>query len=477
MAGRNVWLIGLLLGVLPAGPARGEPGDPVALTLHPAAAPQPSLKYRLMPDPREHTPGNAATLYYRAEAFFVENLNLLQEVKKDYWSTWLETPLMDLPRDEMRDKLGQCQYLFRELEQATRCNQCDWQLERRKEGLSLLLPDVQGFRMFATLLAVKARYEIAAGNWQACLATLQTGYTLAHHLGHGPSQIHVLVGMAIANVMTRQLQDLVQQPGVPNLYWALAALPHPVGDMQLAIQDQGVMLETMFPEVKLLEKGPASLEQIQAVMLRIRHTLDDLNVRRPDGLETAARAAIITQAHAEAKKALLDDGFAPEQVDPMPVLQVVTVYAFREYRKAWDEAAKWAHVADGFRQPGYRAAANQFRQAVKRLDQYFFRGLLRALSDGEVGMENTHNAIARAERRLAALRCVEALRLHAAAHEGKLPARLADVTEVPVPADPVTGRPFEYQAADGKATLSAPGWPGEKTPPQERLTYELTIRP
>src|SRR5213593_2791887 len=38
----------------------------VRLTVHPAAEPTPALKYRLLPEVRELTPGNAAVLYYRA---------------------------------------------------------------------------------------------------------------------------------------------------------------------------------------------------------------------------------------------------------------------------------------------------------------------------------------------------------------------------------------------------------------------------
>ena len=60
--------------------AETRPGDPIQLVVSPAAAPKPSLKYRLMPDRRDLTPGNAATLYYRAMASFVENSFLLREV-------------------------------------------------------------------------------------------------------------------------------------------------------------------------------------------------------------------------------------------------------------------------------------------------------------------------------------------------------------------------------------------------------------
>src|SRR5207244_6201401 len=49
----------------------------------------------------------------------------------------------------------------------------------------------------------------------------------------------------------------------------------------------------------------------------------------------------------------------------------------------------------------------------------------------------------RLEQRVALLRHVEALRLYAAGHDGKLPEKLSDVP-VPLPPDPFTGKPFRY---------------------------------
>ena len=99
----------------------------------------------------------------------------------------------------------------------------------------------------------------------------------------------------------------------------------------------------------------------------------------------------------------------------------------------------------------------------------FGRALLPAL--GKV-----YDATGRLDRHIAALRCVEAIRLHAAAHGGKLPSALSDITEVPVPMDPVTDRPFEYEVKGATARLTAPLQDGDKTPRFERLTYEITLR-
>jgi hypothetical protein len=59
---------------------------------------------------------------------------------------------------------------------------------------------------------------------------------------------------------------------------------------------------------------------------------------------------------------------------------------------------------------------------------------------------------ARLDQRIGLLRHVEALRMHAAGHDGKLPDKLSDLL-VPVPADPFTGRPFGYSSDESTARL------------------------
>jgi hypothetical protein len=82
----------------------------------------------------------------------------------------------------------------------------------------------------------------------------------------------------------------------------------------------------------------------------------------------------------------------------------------------------------------------------------------------------------RLERHIAFLRCVEAIRLYAAAHDGKLPVSLADINEVPLPPDPVTGKGFDYQVQGDKAILVRPELPGEKPNQATRWIYELKLQ-
>jgi hypothetical protein len=82
----------------------------------------------------------------------------------------------------------------------------------------------------------------------------------------------------------------------------------------------------------------------------------------------------------------------------------------------------------------------------------------------------------RLDRRIAALRCVEAVRLYAAAHDGKLPAKLDDIKEVPIPLDPFTGKSFEYKAEGDKVTIEGPAPEGEKASQNNFIRYEVTIK-
>ena len=82
----------------------------------------------------------------------------------------------------------------------------------------------------------------------------------------------------------------------------------------------------------------------------------------------------------------------------------------------------------------------------------------------------------RLQRQVDALRCIEALRLYAAAHKGKLPARLDDITVVPIPTDPVTSKPFGYRTAGDTAMLSAPPPPGQTPNAVNALVYKITLK-
>jgi hypothetical protein len=82
--------------------------------------------------------------------------------------------------------------------------------------------------------------------------------------------------------------------------------------------------------------------------------------------------------------------------------------------------------------------------------------------------------VKRLDRHVAALQCIEALRLYAGTHEGKFPDKLSDVTEMPVPDDPVTEKPFAYRRTGTQAALEAPAPQGAEA--KAAMRYLLTLK-
>jgi hypothetical protein len=90
-------------------------------------------------------------------------------------------------------------------------------------------------------------------------------------------------------------------------------------------------------------------------------------------------------------------------------------------------------------------------------------------------MKAVRRAQARIDQRIALLRHVEALRLHAAEHGGELPANLAEVS-VPMPDDPVTGKPFRYERIGASAHVRGSPPAGSDKDPFFNVHYVLTVR-
>lgn len=462
--------------VFPSQALAQEPGKAISLAVGPAGLPDPSLKYRLLPDMRTLRPGNAATLYYRTLAMFVENQFLLKELKEAHWYEWQSTPLVDLPLEQMRAGVHQARYYIQELAQAALLRECDWYLHNRKEGIGLLLPDVQGMRMLGNVLAVKARLQIAEKDHAGAIETLQIGYTLGRHMSKGETIIHTLVGVAIARLMDRQLEALIQQPDAPNLYWALTAMPRPLFDFERAVHEETRMLENTWPWLGKLEEGPMTLAQVQDGLLQLEEMLKSFSVRLPGKTGKMAQAFVISSYHEEARRKLLGQGFTEEKLEAMPNVQVVALWAYREYRISQEELLKWTYAENGTRHPGFLEAQQSVNTAVKRIDRLFFHGLLTALGGDFGGYNRVFEVTARDARRRAALRCVEAIRLHAALNRGEWPRSLEEITSVPVPDDPLTRKPFQYTIRENRAILSSPLRPGEKPDSQDMVAYELRLR-
>jgi hypothetical protein len=458
------------------GPANGE----YTLTVQPAKEPEPSLKYQLAFEVRDQTEDNAAVHYFRAvlvdrdkrSAMPVDKRREEQELREK----WLAMPVAELPRLEVLAHFDQYKPVYDLIERAARCRHCDWGAEKalQQEGFGALMPEIQGIREFAEMIRFKVRIELADGKFDQAAHWLRVGFTMARHAGDGPTLINVLVGVALFAIMDHELMRFVQQPGSPNLYWALTDMPHPFIDMRRGFQGERLAINGVLPGLREMagdvHAPPMSAEQVGELANRL---VKLSNPKTPEE-DKAHRLAILNMAgrlHEDAKKMLLEEGRAAEDVEKMPLLQASMLYQLRQYDRAMDDIIKLQGV------PYYEAASR-----LKEVDDRF---RAETAKTGDVGLtlagmlvpavQKVRSAHVRVERWHAGLRCVEAVRLYAATHAGKPPAKLEDV-KVPIPVDPFTGKAFVYKADADKFVIEGPSPEGEKRWIQNYIRFDVTIK-
>jgi len=469
----------LLLSSLGLSVSRAQDaGEPRELKVTPAAAPSPSLKYRLIPATTELVPGNAAALYYRTFSFLTEApplfKNALQgNMQKDasdaeYSQTdrWLAMPLKDLPQMQVERFLGLFNTYLREMTLAIHRQKCDWDVHARPEGLLMLMPEVQSFRSIANIVVLKARLLASQGRYDEAIQTLQINFKLAEHLSRGPTVIHTLVGIAIARMSLTQVEEISQADQGPNLYWALSTLPSPFVDLKEAVEWEPNSVFRMIPSLLKMEEGPANDELMAAFKEEKQNLRHKLIISRG-----FPEPNLIVGALPAAKARLLAAGIKQESLDKMPSQQIVIVDAMRSHRAAQGELSKWLHLPYAQGAQHAEKELKAYQESCAMLDLHLFDTVLEKVKYYD-GFTKAWRAGAILDRQIAALRTIEAIRMQAAADQGKLPKQLNDVKVVPVPVDPMTETPFQYRLEGNTITLSAPA-PFGGTEKHLTLTYVL----
>ena len=436
----------------------------IRLTVRPAAEARPALRYRLLPTAPEREAGNAAALYHIAIEVLPDNVSELDNRMRD----WLEVPPADLPLAEARKALSAYHAALRQVQLAAFREHCDWDLPVRSEGFNLLMPHLSGCRRLARALALKGRLEIAEGRREEALKTIKTGLAMARQTAQGSFLVGDLVGMSTADVMLDQAQELIQVPEAPNFYWALADLPRPFIDLREAMEWEGSMTYLNHPELRDPRSARLSPGEWRNLMTDLTVTASQVTDTEREKMRLSLVVAAI-QMYPRAKRYLVQTGVPEQEVEAMPVHQALAVYSLEEYWRWRDDLFKlfslpYWQAHDRFRE--WERAFMTVRVGEGRANPFFH--LLPAL-DRAVFYQ------ARLDRRIAVLRVIEAVRAYAAGHDGAPPPTLEALRVVPLPNDPVTGRPFAYEATADGFIIDARA-PSGFRPDEGWYRYVVTIR-
>jgi hypothetical protein len=432
-----LWCIPLL--AIP-NPGRAEQAVTEAETLirlgvQPMAAPQPALRYLLLPELKEMSPGNPIPNYLRA----------VVEQEASGGETFSRSAL-------------------RQADRAARMDRPDWQILPRlkTDGIGLLIPDVAKLRALASGLQGRFHEEVTQHRLGDARETAKTMFALSRHLAEHPTLIGDLVGMAAAFLAIGGLEEMLEQPGSPNLYWALTSLPNPLVSLEMGLQGERMLIRSEFRELD--DRTPMNEDQIKKLISHIdglRRQVGDFN-QKVEGTRAwlDARARNEEVVHA-ARRSLIEYGVPEDRLLRFPADQVMLLEAYRIFEVHRDEGMKLAYL------PTWQIDWARFVKQQQG-DRGPFGTVLPAL-------HKVRRAQARLEQRIALLRHVEALRLYAAEHGGDLPRKLSDCG-VPLPADPATGKAFQYEVEGVTAHLRGSPLPGEEKNPAYNIHYEVTIR-
>src|SRR5260370_11194179 len=196
-------------------------------------APKPALKYQLLPELAELNSGNAAQNYLKC---FMEQRNLRYGKEAGVArARYLALPLAELPLDKLRDYGG---FALRQGDWAARMDTLDWQNHKHVQdgGMEQWRPEVGPLQLLGSALRVRFRAEVAGRRFDDAIRTAKTMFALSRHLGEHPSEVANLVGLWVAHLTLNTLEEMLQQPGCPNLYWALTDLPCPLVDVRKSVQ-------------------------------------------------------------------------------------------------------------------------------------------------------------------------------------------------------------------------------------------------
>ncbi len=431
MPAMPVWCVAIAF--LSPGQEKAPSETVIRMTVDPMPAPKPALRYLLLPELKEMTPGNPIPNYLKA--------------------------LLDQDHTQLQEDFPPA--ALRQADRAARMDRPDWQIltRLRIDGIALLLPDLQKMRELARSLQKRFHHEVSLRQFDDALVTAKTMFAMARHMGDHPTLIGALVGIAIAATGISPLEEMLQQPGCPNLYWALTQLPSPLVPMEKAAEGERIFLDVELRE--LSDREPMSPEQSKKLIAYIARILE-FDPDSEEGIrQWIQKRKGDAKYMAAARKRLIEWGIPAERLARFPAEQVLLLDEKLLYEIDRDDGFKYWNL------PTWKALDAMNKVPPPPKDR-LFRGLLSALN-------KVRTAQGRLEQRIALLRHVEALRMYAADHGGKLPATLDEI-DLPLPVDPFTGKPFRYELKDDTAQLRGTPPKGYEDVSVYNLHYEITIR-
>lgn len=442
---------------------RSEAASPTVPTLareadlvtEPAAAPGLRLEHRFWPNESSLRPGSGLLYLHRALVFYHSGgPNILMK-----WREY-EAELGEAHPDpaDLTKRLEPFQLVFTELERFAESEDQESDLRLRElrgpEVYGFLLPEFSAYRELARLLRFRALEQLGRHDFAGAITSIRCGYRLAAFVRQGETLIQQLVGIAIEGLMQDAVEEAIRTPGCPNLYYALATVPHERRTLLRSLEFELSSYERALPLLKDAEQRSWDAETWKLEWTRALQSFGEYeemlggsgrgqgNIAGGLGLLLATELASDARA---ARKRLVQVGMAPDKVAAMCAEQVLAIDTARELRTTGE--ALLAAALEPY------PAAKQATEAIMAGTE---KELIQPRSLGSYLKELLLPAVSQtvaADMRVASMQhrlmTIEAVRHHAATHDGKLPKDLTELKDLLPQVDLHTGKLMGYELKSG----------------------------
>ena len=383
------------------------------------------------------SPGNAAVSYYQALLLFTQNNDSGDKSSDDREkvSDWIQKNPDEVNWDEVENHLASYVASMRELLRGSKMTECDWNLPMKEQGYMTLLPHLAPMKNLGRLIILQAKLDFYRGNVEQALDCIGACFRIAQHIAKGGTLIEGLVANAVIQQAIQALEEFMQSPDCPNLYWPLTQLSSPLLDTKDSMRWE-MSAEILFDPADL-RKGPKhySTEAWRKLVDKFYSLMGDAGRDEftRDWLSTGV--GLVNYPHA--KKLLLDVGFTQNEVDSMPVSEALIRQAWEEITHTRDERMKWYGLPywQNYKALGELDEGLGFMDKAD-LFSIINRMLIPALSKAQ-------QKFVMLDQKIAMLRAIEACRMQLAETPDQPLSEWPDVAiDFAAPIDPGTGSPI-----------------------------------
>ncbi len=418
-----------------------------------APEPQPAMRYRFWPsaDSLQGGSGHAMLLKVMVE---IKIRPLAAKEIDELSNGALSTPEKV---DSARKLLKSLDYQISLLRTMAFCRDMQWEggpWRGRVDGPNAYLfqlGEIQESRLIARLLMLKARVHLIDRDFDAACNTILIGFRLSYLTGQGDNVIQNLVSLAISAMMRALIEEMIQTPGSPNLYWALLSIPTPLVSMREPFEQELAGIRRAFPDLAQARSAGWTEEEARQRWTRAVTDLAMVSDDRSTGLSgLGILQGLDTSLYVElARSRLRAAGVTEEELSKLAPSAIVMTDTTMELQRRADQLLKSMLLPGKTRRTYLSAHSLGQDESVEQVqNERTTSGASLFLSVLASSIPQASAAVDRQPTMLRRLATLEAVRMHVATHNGAVPLTLDELSPVPALHAFDTETPFEYRIED-----------------------------